>query len=270
MHESSWEKMEQFVEVYLGGHRTDRLEILDVGSQLVVDTQATYRSLFAAPGWNYTGLDVAPGLNVDVAVADPYRWDELSADTFDVVISGQALEHIPMFWVTSFEIGRVLRPGGITMLIAPSSGWEHRYPVDCWRFYRDGMRAIADYLGFDVLEAYTEWGRPDWEDSVLVMRKPAAGESQRRLLLRRRELQQAAARGTEPPAVDTGPLPTVAASVLTGGVAGGGGGVLEPALESIRAVALAPPPPKWRTLARKVAGARVVGLYRRLRYGRTG
>jgi SAM-dependent methyltransferase len=269
--------MEQFVHHYLEPHRGTPLRVLDVGSQIVLDGQTTYRTLFDDPQWSYVGLDVTAGLNVDVAVADPYRWAEVDADSFDVVVSGQALEHIPYFWLTAFEICRALRPGGITMLVAPSSGFEHRFPVDCWRFYRDGMDAIARYVGCDVLDSYTEWSRPDWADSILVMRKPLWGAAERERFHRRRLLQYAAAFdievGDEP---DTDP-PSPSA------LAGAPAGLLTPVLEQIRVQALAaevvapeaaadpaPPPasPRWRQLARRFTPAPVLVWYRRVRDGR--
>lgn len=172
MHTSSYEKVEAFVTTYLADHRHEPLEILDVGSQTVVEQPLSYRSLFDVAPWTYLGLDVEAGKNVDIVPADHYRWDELAADRFDVVVSGQAFEHIPYFWATAFEIARVLRPGGLAVIIAPGRGPQHRYPVDCWRFHDDGFQALADYLEFEVLDVFTEWGRNKWEESILVMRKP--------------------------------------------------------------------------------------------------
>ena len=172
MHTSSYEKVEAFITTYLGNHRDEPLRILDVGSQTVVGQDLSYRSLFDNPAWRYTGLDVEAGLNVDVVTSDHYQWDELEADSFDIVVSGQAFEHIPYFWATAFEIGRVLRPGGLAVIIAPGRGLQHRFPVDCWRFHDDGFQALADYLGFEVLDVFTEWGRNMWDESVVVMRKP--------------------------------------------------------------------------------------------------
>lgn len=265
--------MDRFVQGYLGPHRDDELAVLDIGSQIVTEGHITYRTLFDAPSWTYTGLDVEPGLNVDIAVAQPYRWDEVAADAYDVVISGQALEHVQYFWLTAFEIGRALRPGGITMLIAPSSGFEHRHPVDCWRIYRDGMDAIATYLGFEILDSFTDWNRPMWADSMLVMRKPIWTDELRTLFARRREWQQAAAWGSEPLATVTQAptAPSVLAACLPG--------LLSPVLEQIRTEALAPPTPEpepapveapaqsaWRTRVKRLVGPRVLGLYRRVRH----
>ena len=139
MHPSSYLKMQALRDVYLapGG---DRVRILDVGSR-VIEQDDSYKGLFPEASYSYTGLDVEAGTNVDVVVANPYRWDELASESFDVVISGQVLEHNPYFWITLAEIARVLVPGGLVCLIAPSTGDVHRYPLDCWRFYPDSAAA---------------------------------------------------------------------------------------------------------------------------------
>jgi hypothetical protein len=76
---------------------------------------------------------------------------------------------------------RVLKPNGQIFLIAPSRGYEHRYPVDCWRFYPDSYRALAKYGCLDLFEVHTDWkphaaeDSAQWGDTVGVFRKPALG-----------------------------------------------------------------------------------------------
>ncbi len=130
MHDSSLTKMRGFVAAYLAEFVHAPLVILDIGSQAVEGMQ-TYRSLFSSPAWSYRGLDVTAGANVDVVLNDPYQWHEVESETADVVVSGQALEHIEFPWETMREIARVLKPGGVACII-------HRYPLDCWRIYPDG------------------------------------------------------------------------------------------------------------------------------------
>lgn len=179
MHQSSLEKMTAFRQQYLAGKESSALRICDLGSQ---DVNGSYRPLFSEQAWTYVGLDMAPGNNVDVVLRTPYVWREVASNSADVVISGQAFEHIKYFWITMLEIARVLKPGGVCCILAPSSGPEHRYPVDCWRFYPDGMTSLADFAQMEVLEAKTQWeslGYADcsdsWHDSMLVCRKPDNG-----------------------------------------------------------------------------------------------
>jgi SAM-dependent methyltransferase len=177
MHPSSFDKMTAFRRDYLETRRHEPLVIVDLGS---LDINGSYRPLFAEPPWTYKGVDLAPGQNVDLVLRDPYHWLEFDTASVDVVISGQAFEHIEFFWETMREIARVLKSHGLCCIIAPSSGPEHRFPIDCWRMYPDGLRAVARYSGLEVLETRTQWedlAQYDavsnvWHDSVLVARKP--------------------------------------------------------------------------------------------------
>lgn len=169
MHESSYAHMRRLVE------RLDRsrpLRVLDIGSY---DVNGSYRTLFDAPAWSYTGVDLEAGPGVDIALQSPYRFP-LPSSSFDLVITGQAFEHVEFFWQTWLEMLRVARPGAEIFLIAPSRGPEHRYPQDCWRFYPDAYRALARLGGCELLEVTTDWephpdpGSSVWGDTVGVFR----------------------------------------------------------------------------------------------------
>jgi len=175
MHQSSYDKMSYFVDKYLKIKCNDEMIIFDLGSQ---DINGSYRSLFSSPAWKYSGLDVSPGKNVDIVIPDAYSWKNIHSDIADVFISGQTFEHIEYIWLTMREIFRVLKPGGLCCIIAPSSGVEHKYPTDCWRIYPDGFKALAKYAGLEVIEVFTQWenenysdGSNLWHDSVLIGKK---------------------------------------------------------------------------------------------------
>ena len=179
VHSSSYKKMQVFCQRYLEDRKKDGLCIYDLGSQ---DVNGSYRPLFSEPSWHYIGIDMATGKNVDVVLDTPYVWREIDSGSADVVISGQAFEHIQYFWITMLEVVRVLKPGGICCILAPSSGPEHRYPLDCWRFYPDGMSSLAHFAQMEVLEVSTQWedkgysdGSDWWHDSMLICRKPDIG-----------------------------------------------------------------------------------------------
>jgi SAM-dependent methyltransferase len=182
MHRSSFEKMAAFRDAYLAQHGDAPLAILDVGSAAVAADGASYRPLFDAASWRYTGLDMAPGPNVDVVAPDPYAWTALPDASVDVVVSGQAFEHIEWPWLTMAEIARVLRGNGLAAIIAPSAGPVHRFPKDCWRFYPDGLPALAAHAGLAVVEQHWDNGYawPEnafWGESfVLLQRPPRPGE----------------------------------------------------------------------------------------------
>ena len=72
------------------------------------------------------------------------------------------------------QIERVLRPGGYVCIIAPSAGPKHGGDMpNCYRFYEDGMRAMAKYVDLEVLHASVdnrEAAKP-WHDACLVAHK---------------------------------------------------------------------------------------------------
>ena len=174
--------MEWFINCYLQ-QSTKKLEVLDVGSY---DVNGCYKKLFEPYQFNYIGLDMEKGPNVDLVPLSPYKWKELKNDSFDVVISGQALEHIEFFWITVSEIIRVTKEGGLICIIAPNGFGEHRYPVDCWRFFTDGMIALARYYKLEIIHAHTnsapsvedhEWYSEDCADSMIIVKKPYSDEA---------------------------------------------------------------------------------------------
>ena len=126
--------MAKFVERYLD--RKQKLKILDIGS---CDINGSYRPLFDAPGWVYSGLDIAAGKNVDIVASELYHYP-VENESFDVVVSGQTLEHVEDLLAVTLEMKRALKPGGSMCVIAPCNDVEHRYPIDCWRFFPDGFR----------------------------------------------------------------------------------------------------------------------------------
>jgi SAM-dependent methyltransferase len=191
MHESSLLKMEKFVETHLSGHRGRRLRIVDIGS---MDVNGTYQPLFDDPLWEYTGVDMEPGPGVTAVLPNPYNWGNLRPGSFDVAISGQAFEHFEFPWVSVLNVTRILAEGGLFCMIVPSRGFEHRYPLDCWRYYPDGALALGRWGDLEPLSVETTWeaepGAPDgaaqWGDTMLVARKPVYANPARRQLARLR------------------------------------------------------------------------------------
>jgi 2-polyprenyl-3-methyl-5-hydroxy-6-metoxy-1,4-benzoquinol methylase len=61
--------------------------------------------------------------------------------SFDIVLSGQVIEHVRMPW--RCWLGSA-RPGGRVITANPASWPVHQAPVDCWRIYLDGMRALSE------------------------------------------------------------------------------------------------------------------------------
>jgi len=185
MHASSMLRMAWFVEQYANRieQGDKKIAVLDVGSY---DVNGSYKVLFDSNRYEYTGLDMVSGPNVDIVAENPYAWRNLDNDSFDIVVSGQAFEHVEFFWITMSEMTRVLRKHGLICIIAPHGFGEHRYPVDCYRFFTDGMISLARYVNLKPLHAHTNcgpkgdersWRSHDKADSILIAEKPYEGRT---------------------------------------------------------------------------------------------
>ena len=173
--------MRRFIQLYadpLTAGANEKLTVVDVGA---ADADLYYKKMFDAQKWRYVGIDIAPEANVDIVLKDMYNWP-IPNNSADLVISGQAFEHIEFIWLTMQEIARILKPGAPCYITAPANGPIHRHPTDCWRINPDGMTALAKYAKLtplvsesrwekdcDVAEDIAIWG--DWVDTVLIARK---------------------------------------------------------------------------------------------------
>jgi SAM-dependent methyltransferase len=135
------------------------LRIADVGS---LDVNGTYKSIFSSIAtWTYVGMDLCPGPNVDVVLRGENDWSNVSEESFDVVISGQTLEHTRKPWQFVRQLARLAKPGGTLCVIAPYQWIYHPHPIDCWRVYPDGMRALLEDAGLSVRAVYTAENSPN-------------------------------------------------------------------------------------------------------------
>ena len=148
MHETSFVEMGRVLERHLGGRFGEPLAVLDVGAMIARGgQQRSYRDVMPA-AWRYTGCDLAAGPNVDLVQIGEYRIQEQGGQ-YDVVISGQCLEHVRRPWLLAREMGRMLKPGGWAFWTAPWRWRVHRFPLDCWRVLPDGMAVLLEEAGLD-------------------------------------------------------------------------------------------------------------------------
>lgn len=75
---------------------------------------------------------------------------------YDIVFSGQVIEHVRRPWTWMRELARVCRKDGLVITINPVSWPYHEAPIDCWRIYPEGMRALCEEAGLEVI--VSTWG----------------------------------------------------------------------------------------------------------------
>lgn len=71
--------------------------------------------------------------------------------SYDLVLSGQVLEHVRKPWIWLPELARVTTTGGLVVTINPVSWVYHEAPIDCWRVYPEGMKALYEEAALTVL-----------------------------------------------------------------------------------------------------------------------
>jgi len=136
--------MKKFLFAYPPGPGTT---VADIGS---MDVNGSYRELF--PGnVIYTGIDIAAGNGVDVVSADPYNYP-FPDNHFDLVISGNTLEHVEDMKDFMKEASRILKHGKLIFISVPWKWPKHSYPIDCWRVLPDGLIFLFRVSGIDLVE----------------------------------------------------------------------------------------------------------------------
>lgn len=151
-------------------------KILEVGSW---DINGSVRSIFEplSPSL-YVGIDLVadkPGVDRVLDCVDIV--EEYGPESFDVVISSEAIEHmedwqprvIAMAEVTSDHLFITTRSEGFAHHVDPTSNppiWDY------WRFSADTMNEIAERLNFEVMDI-----RPDYQaPGVFLHARKIAGK----------------------------------------------------------------------------------------------
>jgi SAM-dependent methyltransferase len=98
------------------------------------------------PG-EYVGVDIAPGLGVDVVADVSCGATRFSENRFDFVLSTEMLEHVEDWKAAITAMKTICRPGGQVILTTRSPGFPyHGAPFDYWRFEPGDLRqAFSDF-----------------------------------------------------------------------------------------------------------------------------
>jgi SAM-dependent methyltransferase len=156
-----------FQDNYLPHER--KLKVLEIGSQ---NFNGGLRDL-KKDNLNWFGVDIEAGPGVDqvVKIGDRLPFED---ESFDLVVASSVFEHDIQFWSTFLEMARTTKPDGILLLIMPSQGTFHRYPLDAFRFYPDAGIALEKWaqshgLPIRLVESFTTRPEGDvWADYVAV------------------------------------------------------------------------------------------------------
>jgi SAM-dependent methyltransferase len=104
---------------------------------------STYNEIVGLGTIHWQTLDIVPNDHLTYLANSEYCFP-IPDNTFDVVLACQVIEHVRKPWVWIKELARVSKKGGHVVIINPVSWPYHMAPVDCWRIYPEGMRALYE------------------------------------------------------------------------------------------------------------------------------
>ena len=138
-----------FIDLFLAAHRGDiRGHVLEV-----MDDRYTRR--FGSEVTESDVLDIVATAQASV-VGDLSSPSSLPADRYDCFISTQTLQFVSDPFAAAQSCHRLLRPGGVLLLTAPSVSSLDAASLDSgeyWRFTRDGIsRVLGSAFGEDRVE----------------------------------------------------------------------------------------------------------------------
>jgi len=139
-------------EKYALGHFPAGARVLEIGPD---GHPSTYRRLVQAAPACWDTLDIASDPRLSHVARGEYDFP-IEDGCYDIVVSAQVIEHVRKAWLWMREVARVCRPGGLVVTVNPVSWPYHAYPVDCWRIFPDGMRALYEDAGLEVLSSRFE------------------------------------------------------------------------------------------------------------------
>lgn len=155
MHQNTLLILEKYARTYFQGP----LRVLEIGpddmpsevQKLLGNDTMTWHTLNLRNGEDYTR---AKNDRISIIADDEYRYP-IEDGVYDVVISTNVAEHVRKLWKWYPELCRVLKPGGHVITVSPISWPYHEAPVDCWRIYPEGIRAVYEDSGLtDVFSTF--------------------------------------------------------------------------------------------------------------------
>ena len=132
-------------------------KILEIGSR--DRSKFVSKDVFVPSWFNYTGIDILEGDNVDI-VCDAHELSKyFSTNEFDYIFSINVFEHLLIPWKVVLEINKILKVGGKVMIFTHQTMPLHDEPTDYWRFSDKAWPALfCRETGFSI--TYTGMGDP--------------------------------------------------------------------------------------------------------------
>ena len=137
---------------YARGYFRSGMRVLEIGPDRF---PSTYQSIVSDKSIIWETLDVYQSPHLTFSASSEYSFP-IASNTYDIVLSGQVIEHVRRIWAWMPELARVCKVGGIVITINPVSWPYHEVPIDCWRAFPEAMKALYEDSSLDVLLSL--WG----------------------------------------------------------------------------------------------------------------
>lgn len=142
------QNVRDLVEAFAGAFSVPE-PVVEIGAFQVPGQEgfADLRPLFA--GRRFIGCDLRSGPGVD-RVEDVHRLTFADASV-GTVVTVDTLEHVANPFLAVGEIHRVLRPGGLLLMISVMDFPIHDFPSDFWRFTPAAFRLLLEGFAFSLV-----------------------------------------------------------------------------------------------------------------------
>ncbi len=142
---------------------SENIKVLEIGFSGISDYQKTVMKTFKV-NWYTLELTNSPNNRPNesnhIQTNDEYNFP-INENEFDIILSGQVIEHVKKPWVWLTELKRILKPEGHIITINPVSWHYHEDPVDCWRMYPEAIKALSEECGLKY--EFAIWENLEWE-----------------------------------------------------------------------------------------------------------
>jgi len=134
-------------EKYARGYFVPGSHVLEIGPD---GSPSTYERIVGDSSMTWHTLDLTADSTLTYRALSECNFP-IDSDRYDIVLSGQVIEHVRQIWIWIRELARVCKVGGKVVTINPVSWPYHEAPVDCWRAFPEGMRALYEHANLKVL-----------------------------------------------------------------------------------------------------------------------
>jgi SAM-dependent methyltransferase len=148
MHPNSWMIFEKHAKALF----QPGMRVLEIAPDNI---PSIYQKIVNQPGIQWETLELAPADHITYVATNEYSFP-IPDNTFDIVVSGNVIEHVKKIWTWMRELTRITKPGGLVVTVNPVNWAYHANPVDCWRIFPDGMRALHAEAGLTTTVAVYE------------------------------------------------------------------------------------------------------------------